>query len=42
MLSRTGALMLAIALFALALLLAFSLLPRLAAIGFLPVSRAIA
>lgn len=41
-LSRTGALMLAIALFALALLLAFSLLPRLAAIGFLPVSRTIA
>ena len=38
-LSRTGALMLAIALFVLALLLAFSLLPRLAAIGFLPVSR---
>jgi hypothetical protein len=38
-LSRTGALMLAIALFALALVLAFSLLPRLAAIGFLPLSR---
>jgi hypothetical protein len=38
-LSRTGALMLAVALFILALLLAFSLLPRLAAIGFLPVSR---
>ena len=41
-LSRNGALALAIALFALALLLAFSLLPRLAAIGFLPVSRTIA
>ncbi len=38
-LSRNGALALAIALFALALLLAFSLLPRLAAIGFLPVSQ---
>jgi hypothetical protein len=38
-LSRSGAFMLAAALFALALLLAFSLLPRLAAIGFLPLSR---
>ena len=39
MLSRNGALALAMALFALALLLAFALVPRLAVLGFLPVSR---
>jgi hypothetical protein len=38
-LSRTGAMALGVALLALGLLLGFALLPRLAAAGFLPLSR---